>query len=76
MLPPNLKLSKNNHCYNPCQYCGGEVKLAFAAKNLELAVDLAVKTLKKLAAQDILTIRRARQTRKQACSLSRASPYV
>ena len=57
---------KHNHCCNPYQHCGGTIKLAFAAKKPELAVDLAVKYLKKAAAKDNLTIRRARQTRKQA----------
>ena len=60
-LPPKCK-----HCCNPYQYCGGTIKLAFAAKKPELAVDLAVKYLKKAAVKDILIIRRARQTRKQA----------
>ena len=53
-LPP-----KHNHCCNPCQHCGGEVKLAFAAKK----TDLAVRIEKKAVAKDRLTIRRARQTR-------------
>ena len=64
-LPPKCK-----HCCNPYQYCGGTIKLAFAAKNpeltVDLAVELAVRTPKKAAVKDILTIRRARQTRKQA----------
>ena len=71
-LPP----PKFNHCCNPYQHCGGKVKLTFAAKNLELAVSLAVRMLKKVTAKDRLAKSRARQTRKQACSLSRASPYV
>ena len=69
-LPPKCK-----HCCNPYQYCGGTIKLAFAAKSGVLAVKLAVRMPKKAAAKDMLIFRRARQTRKQACSLSRASPY-
>ena len=45
-LPP-----KHNHCCNPCQHCGGEVKLAFAAKKTDLSVDLAVRIEKKAVAK-------------------------
>ena len=48
----------------------------FAVKFRVLTVILAVKRVKKAAVKDNLGKSRARQTRKQACSLSRASPYV
>ena len=57
---------KYNHCCNPHQYCGGTIKLAFAAKKPELAVELAVKKEKKMTVKNNLTIRRARQTRGRA----------
>lgn len=60
-LPP-----KHNHCYNPYQHCGGEIKRTFAANSEGLTAVLAVKLRKKVAVKDNLTIRRARQTRKQA----------